>query len=62
MTIRALSTTGLQVSFLPLNLYDFSMQGLLHFFEQVPEDYGVIEDGIATEKSLSECVPIPQLN
>jgi hypothetical protein len=32
----------------------------MNFFEQVSEDYGVIEDGLATDESSTEGVPIPR--
>ena len=32
----------------------------LDFFEQVSEDYGIIEDGLVTDESSSEGVPIPR--
>ena len=32
----------------------------MDFFEQVAENYGVIEDGLATDESSTEGVPIPR--
>ena len=32
----------------------------MDFFEQVTEDYGVIEDGLASDESSTEGVPIPR--
>lgn len=51
----------------PNQLFTFGSLQLQHaglialdFFEQVPEDYGVIEDGLASEENMSEGVPIPR--
>lgn len=51
----------------PNQLFTFGSLQLQHaglvaldFFERVPENYGEIEDGLASEESLSEGVPIPR--
>lgn len=56
------NTTGHQINCSHLELCNCNILDQLHwtFFEQVSEDYGVIEDGLATDEGSSEGVPIPR--
>ena len=56
------NTTGHQINSSHFELYNCNNPGLvaMNFFEQVSEDYGVIEDGLATDENSTEGVPIPR--